>query len=365
MPAPKDSELRSVASTRDVPELAGALLHSNPKAFVAYLDAAGLKLSDERRQLLIAFSLAMAGRPAEALDMAGHLEAGEGSQGIEFALLKAAVEGEWVGTRAASSSKAGSVEYAMELALLAREGQRLLDRREWQSAASAISAVLLGDVSAPWASSWSFTRTWAERLNAAQGHHRWNKKGAWPSIEEEVKPGDSLSSVRARVVKSNAGLLMCTGLIDRVNGIGDRYLQAGETLRVPTQLASTLVDLEARHVFFLFGDEVAAAWPVAIGAPGNDTPEGSYVVGELIPEPPWFRPGEPMIPFGDPGNLLGTRWVGWNEVDGSATHYGFHGTWEPETIGQAVSDGCIRLRNDDVEELYKIIPRGTSVTVQL
>ena len=150
-----------------------------------------------------------------------------------------------------------------------------------------------------------------------------------------------------------------------MNGIGDRYLQPGEQLRIPTDLVSTLVDLEARHVFYMFGNEIGAVWPVAIGAPGSDTPEGEYKVGVLTSEPPWFRPGEAMIPYGDPDNQLGTRWVGWNGSGGKATHYGFHGTWEPETIGNAVSDGCIRLRNEDVEELYLVIPRGSAVTVQM
>lgn len=366
-PAPNTTKggLKSAANLRDVPELAGALLHLDPKTFLTFLESADLGLSEERKKLLLAFSLAMTGKPTEAVNLAPDLEPGNGIKESEFALLKSAVQGEWTGARAASSSRTGSVEFAMELALLAREGKRLLDRREWKPAAEALSTVLLADIRAPWTSSWDFSRTWGARLNAAQAHHRWNPKGSWDAVDEKVNPGDSLSTIRARVVKANAGLLLCTGLIDRVNGIGDRYLQAGETLRIPMELVSTVVDLEARHAFFLFGDEVAAVWPVAIGAPGNDTPEGVYVVGELIPEPPWFRPGEPMIPFGDPGNLLGTRWVGWNDEDGSATHYGFHGTWEPETIGQAVSDGCIRLRNADVEDLYQIIPRGTAVTVQL
>ncbi len=364
-PARADNGLRAAASLRDAPELAGSLLHLSPKNFRRYVERSEMGLSDERKALLVAFSLAMAGKSAEALELAGNLKAGEGVSESEFSYLRSAVEGQWKGTRAASASRRGSVEVAMELALLAREGKRLLDQRDWQAAAETLSTVLLEDVRAPWPTDWAFTRSWGERLNDAQEHYRWNAKGKWPAVDEKVKPGDSLSTIRSRVVKDVSGLLMCTGLIDRVNGIGDRYLQAGEQLRIPTEPVSTLVDLEARHVLYLFGDEVAAVWPVAIGAPGNDTPEGSYKVGELIPEPPWFRPGEPMIPFGDPGNLLGTRWVGWLEEDGSSTHYGFHGTWEPETIGQAVSDGCIRLRNSDVEELYKVIPRGTSVTVQL
>ncbi|MFT7662099.1 MAG: hypothetical protein ACI87A_000310 [Planctomycetota bacterium] len=359
------SGLSATATLRDVPALAGALLHRDPDGFREFLKGSNLGLSENRKRLLIAFSVAISGNASGAVAIAGDLVPGDGVGETEFSYLKSAVDGSWARARAASAARAGAIEYAMELALLAREGKRLLDRREWRLAAETLSQVLLEDVGAPWASDWSFSETWGNRLNAAQEHYRWNPKGSWPSVTEEVKSGDSLSLIRSRVVKQVPGLLMCTGLINRVNGVGDRYLQPGEQLRIPTELVSTLVDLEARHVFFMFGDEIGAVWPAAIGAPGHETPEGEYKVGVLTPEPPWFRPGEAMIPYGDPDNQLGTRWVGWNENGGNATHYGFHGTWEPETIGNAVSDGCIRLRNEDVEELYLVIPRGSAVKVQM
>jgi lipoprotein-anchoring transpeptidase ErfK/SrfK len=45
-------------------------------------------------------------------------------------------------------------------------------------------------------------------------------------------------------------------------------------------------------------------------------------------------------------------------------HYGIHGTLHPEAIGQQVTDGCVRLKNEDVEELFDIIPVGTQVVIQ-
>ena len=66
-----------------------------------------------------------------------------------------------------------------------------------------------------------------------------------------------------------------------------------------------------------------------------------------------------MIESGSPENSLGTRWLGFDKKG-----YGIHGTVEPETIGQQVSQGCVRMLNEDVEELYDLLPRGTRVTVQ-
>ena len=48
---------------------------------------------------------------------------------------------------------------------------------------------------------------------------------------------------------------------------------------------------------------------------------------------------------------------------GADTHFRLHGTTEPESIGQAVSSGCIRLLNQDIIDLYNRVPLGTQVTV--
>ena len=59
-----------------------------------------------------------------------------------------------------------------------------------------------------------------------------------------------------------------------------------------------------------------------------------------------------------PENVLGTRWMGFDKEG-----YGIHGTVAPDKIGQQVTAGCIRMRNEEVEELYKILPRGAEVTI--
>jgi lipoprotein-anchoring transpeptidase ErfK/SrfK len=44
--------------------------------------------------------------------------------------------------------------------------------------------------------------------------------------------------------------------------------------------------------------------------------------------------------------------------------YGIHGTWDKDSIGKAESAGCIRLRNEDVEELFLLVPVGTPVRIE-
>ena len=69
------------------------------------------------------------------------------------------------------------------------------------------------------------------------------------------------------------------------------------------------------------------------------------------------------MPNADPRNPLGSRWIEWYR-DGAPTSYGFHGTNDPDSIGEAASEGCVRLLNEDVELLFEILPLGAPVIVR-
>ena len=61
------------------------------------------------------------------------------------------------------------------------------------------------------------------------------------------------------------------------------------------------------------------------------------------------------------GDILGTRFIG---IDVPWGGYGIHGTNRPWSIGHFISQGCIRLRNKDIEELFEWVPVGTSVRIE-
>ena len=71
------------------------------------------------------------------------------------------------------------------------------------------------------------------------------------------------------------------------------------------------------------------------------------------------QPYLPRFMAGGPGNPMGAAalYIG-------TTVYRIHGTNAPETIGQAVSSGCFRLVNEDVQDLFSRVPVGTKVVVQ-
>ena len=47
----------------------------------------------------------------------------------------------------------------------------------------------------------------------------------------------------------------------------------------------------------------------------------------------------------------------------SSPGFGIHCTWEPDTVGKASSAGCVRMKNEDVEELYSLVKEGTVVHI--
>ena len=100
---------------------------------------------------------------------------------------------------------------------------------------------------------------------------------------------------------------------------------------------------------------------------------GTAVIGRKEKWPHWTPTANMMaaIPVyrsyaggmkGGPDNPLGPRAL-YLYRDGHDTYFRLHGTTEPETIGQAVSSGCIRLFNQDIIDLYNRVPVGTRVKV--
>ncbi len=120
---------------------------------------------------------------------------------------------------------------------------------------------------------------------------------------------------------------------------------------------SIVINLPSRTLELFSGPELVKAYPVAIGKPSTPTPLGDFAVFEKVVDPAWYPPrtGE-VVPSG-PWNPLGYRWVGFYGL------VGFHGTNAPEFIGQAVSNGCVRMHEADVEELFEVVPVGTPVRI--
>ena len=137
------------------------------------------------------------------------------------------------------------------------------------------------------------------------------------------------------------------------------------TASSPTPVIDTklVVDLSDRKVRLYQQKKLKASYSIAIGQEGWETPAGSFKVFQMYENPAWQHPitGE-TIKSGDQANPLGKRWIGFS-AHGKLL-IGFHGTTDYSLIGQAVSHGCLRMKNADVMALYQQVKIGTPVVVK-
>lgn len=105
------------------------------------------------------------------------------------------------------------------------------------------------------------------------------------------------------------------------------------------------IDLWTKELFVKDGKKVIKEYHIAPGTEKSPTPIGTFVITNKSKS--W-------------GGGFGTRWLGLNVPWGD---YGIHGTNKPWLVGKNVSGGCIRMRNEDVEELFDIISEGTVVHI--
>ncbi|WP_265058592.1 L,D-transpeptidase [uncultured Bosea sp.] len=126
-----------------------------------------------------------------------------------------------------------------------------------------------------------------------------------------------------------------------------------------------VINSTERRLYYVMPDGKAMRYGVGVGRPGFDW-AGSQSITRKAEWPGWTPPAQmlkrrPDLPrhmAGGPDNPLGARamYLG-------STLYRIHGSNEPETIGQAVSSGCIRMLNEDVIDLYDRAKVGTRVVV--
>lgn len=185
-----------------------------------------------------------------------------------------------------------------------------------------------------------------------------------PWREHVVQSGESFDPI-ARSLRRGGTLVHYGWLADfngkrRSDGTRNYTLRAGERLKIPTVALRIEVWRQLRLTVVFAGEAPVRLYPVSVGQPGHETPVGEFVVGKHEKEPVWWVQGHEALPYGHPDNPLGSRWLGFQEP----SEYGFHGTNNGDSIGSFETQGCIRMRNADVEDLYDLIPDGTTVTIR-
>lgn len=158
-----------------------------------------------------------------------------------------------------------------------------------------------------------------------------------------VKSGETLTQI-ARDYR-----LSLSALLQANSGINPNIINPGQIILIPGLPSQQSIPYQldvsvgARTLRLLRNGVLQKQYPIAVGRMLTSTPVGNYVIINKAP---------------NPGGPFGTLWMSL-----SKEHYGIHGTNNPSSIGKAVSKGCIRMYNKDVEELASIVPIGTAVFI--
>lgn len=174
-----------------------------------------------------------------------------------------------------------------------------------------------------------------------------------------VKSGNSLARIAKRY-GTTVDLLQVSNMISNPN-----HIKPGDRLKVFTGKFSITCSKSRHDIIVYMNGEFFKRYKVGTGKFGK-TPAGTFVICEKIKEPPWWKPDGSVVPYGNKKeNILGTRWMSLKATGDTedVRGYGIHGTWSPESVGTASSAGCLRMKNNEVEELFTYIPVGTPVKI--
>jgi len=170
-----------------------------------------------------------------------------------------------------------------------------------------------------------------------------------------VQPGDVLARI-AKQFNTNYELIM------KINGKATTRLNIGEKLKILTGKTKILASKTDFTLTLLLNDHYVKQYRIGTGK-NDKTPVGTFEVKNKIKEPTWYSPNGGVFPYGHQENILGTRWIGFKDKP-DVIGYGIHGTTLPETIGTASSNGCVRMINGDVEELFDFVTLDTEIIIQ-
>ncbi len=178
-------------------------------------------------------------------------------------------------------------------------------------------------------------------------------------VDYAIKGGDSLGGIASRF-GTTLELILKSHQISNPNRI-----RIGQKLRIFTGKFELVVSKSRHEMVVLMNGGFFKRYKVGTGLQGK-TPVGTFVVREKIPEPSWWPSDGREVPFGHKDNILGTRWISVKATgDTPAVRgYGISGTWEPDSVGKASTVWCLRMINEQIEELFIYLPLGAPLRIE-
>jgi L,D-transpeptidase ErfK/SrfK len=182
-----------------------------------------------------------------------------------------------------------------------------------------------------------------------------------------VEPGDALLDIAWRY---RVGF----DALERLNPDVDPWIpHPGSVVRLPTRYllpdadpTGLVLNIPEMRLYDFTVEDGPRVYAAAVGDAEDPTPVGAFRIGAKRRHPAWYvpssirakRPELPAVVPPGPANPLGSRWMTLGQ-----TSYGVHGTNVVWSIGRTATHGCVRLYEDQIQELYERTPSGTPVTV--
>ncbi|MBR1953081.1 MAG: L,D-transpeptidase family protein [Lentisphaeria bacterium] len=179
------------------------------------------------------------------------------------------------------------------------------------------------------------------------------------AVRHTVRSGDQLGVI-ARKNKTTVAALMKANKIKRAD-----LIQIGQKLTVLRGNWQIVVSKSCRLLVLKRNKDIFAGFDIGIGRAGK-TPVDDFVITERLKHPVYRTSDGRIFKHGEKENQLGDyflKLVSVSKKQRARQGFGIHGTPDETTVTRSLSNGCIRMRNADVEKLYYLVPSGTQVYI--
>lgn len=161
---------------------------------------------------------------------------------------------------------------------------------------------------------------------------------------------------------ASVSLVSASAMVAKADAVVSAAGTSSAAANAPTAHTTEVhLSLRRREIALVHNGVAQRRWPVVIGAPATPTPVGRFAVTSKVVNPIYQSTSTGKVKGVGP---LGNRWIGFHRR--GVNDFGIHGTPWPWWVDAraAVSLGCVRMRNEHVEQLFAAVDLGTPVIIQ-
>ena len=183
------------------------------------------------------------------------------------------------------------------------------------------------------------------------------------SVVHKVAPRDNFIKIARRYNATVEGIKTFNKRKSDIVRIGDKFSIVPGPWKITLSKKARLLNLWRREKDSW---QIFAVFPIGVGRK-NLTPSGKFVIIHRLRHPKWYGPDGRIFAYGDKDNPLGDYFLKLRRISPHGVKkdegYGIHGSADDSSMGRSLSNGCIRMKNSDVEILYYLLPAMTPVEI--